>query len=232
MRILIIEDEARIAKRLDRMIRRFFEQNITRIDICDSLPRGLSFISNNTIDVLFLDLNLNGENGFDILESVVSGAFHTIIVSAYTDKAIQAFAYGVIDFVPKPFDEARLSVALNRISSRDKVVNNNLQHLAVKKSGNIRLIDLHDLRYIKGAGIYSELNLLNGTQELHDKSLEALEQLLPPSFIRIHKSYLVAISYADRIIVQSGSKYSLLLKNGDILPIGRSKYKEIKLKFL
>lgn len=232
MRVLIIEDEARIAKRLDRMIRKFFEQNITRVDICDSLPRGLNFISNNTIDVLFLDLNLNGENGFDILESVVSGAFHTIIVSAYTDKAIQAFAYGVMDFVPKPFDEARLSIALNRISSRDKVVNNNLQHLAVKKSGNIRLIDLQDLRYIKGAGIYSELNLLNGTQELHDKSLESLEQLLPTSFIRIHKSYLVAISHAERIEVQSGSKYSLLLKNGEILPIGRSRYKEIKMKFL
>ncbi|RYF25612.1 MAG: response regulator transcription factor, partial [Flavobacteriales bacterium] len=185
-------------------------------------------LDHHTIDLLLLDLNLNGENGFDLLESVVARSFHTIIVSAYTDRAIKAFEYGVLDFVPKPFDEVRLAQAFKRLTQSLKTTEETLKFLAVKKAGNVKLIDINELLYIKGAGIYSELYLQNGNVELHDKSLEALEQILPNNYERIHKSYLVSLQLAERIIVQSGSKYDLLLKNGIVLPIGRSKYKELK----
>ncbi|TCC93421.1 response regulator transcription factor [Pedobacter frigiditerrae] len=231
MRVLIIEDEARIAKRLERMASNYFEQNST-ISICDSVQKGMAYIENNEIDLLLLDLNLNGENGFDLLESVVSKSFHTIIVSANTDKAIMAFEYGVLDFVPKPFDEIRLAQAFKRIKANVKPTDELLKFLAVKKAGDIKLIDIEDLLFIKGAGIYSELHLRNGKQELHDKSLETLEQLLPYSFERIHKSYLVSLELAEKILIQSGSKYSLLLKSGEQLPIGRSKYKDLKNKIV
>jgi len=232
MRILIIEDEARIAKRLERMSRKFFEHNLSALAICDSLAKGLSYIDEHPIDILLLDLNLNGEDGFNVLESVVSGSFHTIIVSANIDKAITAFAYGVLDFVPKPFDENRLALAFKRITTNGIKVENDIKFLAVKKAGNVCLIDIQDLFYVKGAGIYSELHLKNGKTELHDKSLEKLEQLLMTSFERIHKSYLVPLQVAERIIVQPGSRYSLLLKNGETLPIGRSRYKELKKRMI
>lgn len=231
MRVLIIEDEARIARRLERMASNYFEQNST-ISICDSVQKGMAYIENNEIDLLLLDLNLNGENGFDLLESVVSRSFHTIIVSANTDKAILAFEYGVLDFVPKPFDEIRLTQAFKRMITNVKPIEESLKFLAIKKAGNIKLIDIDDLLYVKGAGIYSELHLRNGKQELHDKSLESLEQLLPHSFERIHKSYLVSLELAEKIIIEPGSKYSLMLKSGEQLPIGRSKYKDLKGKII
>lgn len=232
MRILIIEDEARISKRIERMTRNYFEQNIATIVSCDSLQKGLAYIENHTIDILLLDLNLNGENGFEILQSMVAGSFHTIIVSACTDKAIDAFTYGVLDFVPKPFDQARLSMAFRRITTNGKTPINTMKYLAVKKAGNTRLIEIKNVLYIKGAGIYSELYLQDGKQELHDKSMEMLEQLLPDSFERIHKSYLISLDQAEKIIIRPGSSYNLLLKNGEILPIGRSRYKELKRKMI
>lgn len=231
MRILIIEDEARIAKRLGRMATNFFEQN-SLIAICDSVDKGLDYLENNAIDLLLLDLNLNGESGFDLLESVVSKSFHTIIVSAYTDRAIKAFEYGVLDFVAKPFDEIRLGQAFKRMANTIKTTDEPLKFLAVKKAGTIKLIDIDNLLYIKGAGIYSELYLKNGSRELHDKSLDTLTQLLPGTYERIHKSYLVSLTLAEKIVIQPGSKYSLLLKNGEILPIGRSKYKDLKEKMV
>jgi len=232
MKVLIIEDEGRIAKRLERMTRTFFEENLASLAICDSLQKGLAYIEEHQIDILLLDLNLNGENGFDVLESVVAGSFHTIIVSAYTDKAILAFSYGVLDFVPKPFDEQRLGMAFKRINAKVKNTENSMKFLAVKKAGHLHLIDIHDLLYIKGAGIYSELHLKSGRLELHDKSLEMLEQLLPQSFERIHKSYIIPLAQAEKIIVQPGSKYNLLLKNGELLPIGRLRYKNLKKRLL
>jgi len=231
MKILIIEDEARIAKRIERMTRDFFDKEV-QILLCDSLENGLNTIDQNTIDLLLLDLNLNGEDGFDVLQNVVSKSFQTIIISAYTDKAITAFNYGVLDFVPKPFDQNRLEQAFMRFTTSEKQPNGDIQFLAVKKAKTIKLISIKDIRYIKGAGIYTELHLSDGRIELHDKSLESLEKLLPQMFERIHKSYILCWNEADKLVVEAGGRYNMLLKNGELLPVGRSKYKEIKHKLI
>lgn len=232
MRIVIVEDEARIARRIERMARAFFGNDLECLVSCDSITQGLHALETTAPDLLLLDLNLNGNDGFGLLENVSAGTFHTIIVSAYADKAITAFAYGVLDFVPKPFAEERLNQAFARVAATVKKQDHGLKFLAVKKQGNIVLIDIKDLRYIKGAGIYTELHLKNGHKELHDKSLEKLEQLLPAAFERIHKSYIVPIDQAAKIIVQEGGKYRLQLQNGELVPIGRSRYKEIRSRLL
>ncbi|GEN66213.1 LytR/AlgR family response regulator transcription factor [Chryseobacterium rhizosphaerae] len=232
MNILIIEDEARIARRLERMTIEFFASKPVTISICDSLQKGLDQIRNQLPDLLLLDLNLNGDNGFEILEQMVAASFHTIIVSANTDKAITAFAYGVLDFVPKPFDQERLFKALTRFVSPALKVEEDIKYLAVKKAGQVRLINITELIYIKGAGIYTELHLTNGRSVLHDKSLELLHQLLPDQFERIHKSYLVNFSQVEKVLVNTGTRYSVLLKTGEVLPVGRSKYKELKNKMI
>ncbi|AHJ97816.1 LytR/AlgR family response regulator transcription factor [Hymenobacter swuensis] len=233
MNILLVEDEARIARRLERMTRDYFGARLESLTVCDALPAALHALATAPPALLLLDLNLNGQDGFDLLKSVVAGAFHTIIVSANTDKAITAFAHGVLDFVPKPFTEERLAQAFARLTtptSPARKSENALQFLAVKKQGSLVLIDIKDLRYIKGAGIYTELHLHNGRKELHDKSLEKLAQLLPASFERIHKSYIVCLAQVEKILVQEGSSYQLLLQNGELLPIGRSRYKELRSK--
>lgn len=226
MRILIIEDEARIARRIERMIQHIFGNEITEILKGDSLEIGLDIIANHKIDLLFLDLNLNGEDGFDVLETVVAESFHTIIISAYKDRAIKAFEYGVLDFVPKPFDEERLSKACLRIQNQKKE-STGIKYLAVRKKGRKTLVKIDDILYIKGAGIYTELHLKNGHTEIHNKSLEKLHTLLPSHFERIHKSYLVEMNEAKEVIVEPGSKYSLKMKNETLLPIGRTRYKDI-----
>jgi DNA-binding LytR/AlgR family response regulator len=231
MKILIIEDEARIAKRIERMTRGFFNKDV-QIFLSDSVENGLNTIDQNEIDLLLLDLNLNGEDGFDVLQTVVSKSFQTIIISAYTDKAITAFNYGVLDFVPKPFDENRLAQAFIRYTAPERKAGSDIQFLAVKKAKTIKLITIKDIKYIKGAGIYTELHLHDGRIELHDKSLESLEKLLPITFERIHKSYILCWNEAEKLVVEAGGRYQMLLKNGEILPVGRSKYKEIKDKLI
>lgn len=232
MKVLIIEDEARIAKRLTRMTKAYFEQQLT-LTVCDTLAKGLSFIEQTPIDLLLLDLNLNGENGFEVLEAMVARPFHTIIVSAYTDKAIIAFSYGALDFVPKPFDESRLFQAFGRLHARGIKMDSPLKYLAVRKAGTIKMIDATNVNYIKGAGIYSELHLHDGSRELHDKSLDALEQLLPQDeFIRIHRSYIASLKQAEKLVIEAGGKYAVQLKNTELLPVGRSRYKELRSKMI
>lgn len=231
MNILIVEDESRIAKRIERMTRDILGNALQSLKYINTLHEALTFIENNTLDLVLLDLNLNGNNGFDLLTTAVSKSFHTIIISANKDQAITAFEYGVLDFVPKPFNRDRLEQAFNRTITKEKAENNKVKLLAIKKRSRIQLIPIEDVLYIKGAGVYTELFLANGKKELHDKSLEKLEQLLSPAFERIHKSYVVKMSEVKGILVEPGSKYIAELKNGERIPIGRTKYKDIKAKW-
>ncbi len=231
MNILIVEDESRIAKRIERMTRDILGDTLQSIQYSNTLQEAVKIVENNTLDLILLDLNLNGNNGFDLLTTAVSSSFHTIIISAYKEQAITAFEYGVLDFVPKPFNQERLAKAFHRIHTKDTAKANAIKFLAVKKRHKVQLIPIENVVYIKGAGVYTELYLTDGKKELHDKSLEKLEQLLAPSFERIHKSYLVKMTEIAKISVASGSKYIAELKNGERIPIGRTKYKDLKVKW-
>ncbi|MFK7773144.1 MAG: LytR/AlgR family response regulator transcription factor [Saprospiraceae bacterium] len=228
MKILIIEDELMIARRILRMTRAFYGARLEQITHCDALTDGQQFLSENEIDVLLLDLNLNGEDGFEVLKNMIGYDFHIIIISAYQEKAITAFEYGVLDFVPKPFNEKRLNQAFLRITNKETKQGNGLKYLAIQKKGSQLLLEVKDVIYIKGARIYTELYLKNGTKEIHNKSLNKLEKLLPDSFERIHKSYLVDMNQVSELRTASGGKYSVFLKTGDHLPVSRTKYKELK----
>ncbi|MEM7369488.1 MAG: LytTR family DNA-binding domain-containing protein [Bacteroidota bacterium] len=231
MNILIVEDEHMIAKRLRRIISELMGDKLHSLSICSSIDEGMAFLSRQEIDLLFLDLNLNGEDGFVLLESMVAASFHTIIVSAYKEKAIQAFEYGVLDFVPKPFRSERIAQALGRSSTTPMPAQRKCKYLAVQKRGRTSLFHIQDLMYIQGAGIYSELCFKDGNIELHNKSLDKLSSLLPPEFDRIHKSYIVNNTEIRELLVQSGSKYTLILRNGSSLPVGRTRYKALKEKW-
>lgn len=150
------------------------------------------------LDLLFIDSNLNGQDGFEVLQNAVANSFHTVVVSAYTDKAITAFDYGVLDFMAKPFSLERMRQALDRMSSKSMNRPGSLKFLGVKTGGILRFIPVEEVLFVR------ELDLRNGTRVLHDKTLEKLQQLLPGSFERIHKSYLADSRYFAYIQIQSG----------------------------
>ncbi len=230
MNILIVEDEPIIARRIQRMLHSLLGDGISSLSLRHSLSEGMSHLEKEKIDLLFLDLNLNGDDGFTLLQSLVAAPFHTIIVSAYKDRAITAFEYGVLDFIPKPFNEERLGQALKRLQEREAHPGK-ARYLAIQKRGRQLLLEIDQLAYIQGAGIYSELIFQDGRKEVHNKNLDKLSQLLPPHFDRIHKSYIVNTHQIAQLDSQAGGKYSIILKEGTSLPVSRSRYKVLKEKW-
>jgi two-component system, LytTR family, response regulator LytT len=227
MKILIVEDEAIAARRLERLTREILGSAVTGIDIQESLAGSEKFLAGHNIDLLLLDLNLYGRSGFDLLKQASAGAFQTIVVSANTDQALAAFEHGVLDFVPKPIDKERLGRAFSRLTDHATVPVTAARYLSVRVHGAIDLIDVDQVMYLKGAGDYVEIYQRNGHMDLHSKSLEALAQILPPRFRRVHKSYIVDIRERKRVIVHGGGKYELELNNGLLIPLSRIKYKEL-----
>jgi len=234
MKVLIIEDEQIIANRVLRMTKSYFGSILQSIDHCADISEGLKHLQNHQIDLLLLDLNLNGESGFEVLKNVVGQSFQTIIISAYKDKALTAFEYGVLDFVPKPFIEKRLHQAFDRTNQESSapLEQSKLKFLSILKKGNHQLLDIKQLMYIKGARVYTELYLKDGSIEIHNKSLESLILLLPSHFERIHKSYIVDMKEIIELKAESGGKYTAVIKSGQSLPVSRSKYKVLKEQWL
>jgi two-component system, LytTR family, response regulator LytT len=230
MRVLIVEDEPLLARRLERFCREILGERLESIRVATLFSEASARLDESPIDLLLLDLNLHGRDGMELLASSVAGSFHTIIVSANTEQALRAFEFGVIDFVPKPFSQERLAQALQRVTELNGRAACAAKFLAVRKHGKVELVPIDRVLYVEGAGAYAELVLEDGKRELHDKTLEKLHALLPPVFERIHKSYVVRWSAVKALHAQEGSHYEVELRNGLHLPVGRTRYKELREK--
>jgi DNA-binding LytR/AlgR family response regulator len=228
MRVLIIEDEPLIARRLERFCREILGDRLETLRVAAEFDDAGARLDREPVDVVLLDLNLNGRDGLELLKAGVAGSFHTIIVSACTEQALKAFEFGVIDFVPKPFTRERLAQALARVTERHGRAAGAAKYLAVRKHGRVELVPVDRVLFVQGAGAYAELVLDDGTRELHDKTLDGVHALLPPVFARIHKSYVVRLSAVKALHVQEGSHYEAELRNGLRLPVGRTRYRELR----
>lgn len=221
MRILIVEDEPLIRQRLVRLCGELAGTR-ARFDAVADLASAGDRLQRNIYDGLLLDLNLGGEDGFDLLRHAVSGRYHCVVVSAHRERAVQAFEHGVLDFVPKPFTRERLGLALERLLDAGRYRSGLARYLGIWRAQGTALVELADVLWIRADGDYSELRLLDGRSELHDKSLAGLVAVLPPDFVRCHRSYLVNLRHVRTLHAGSGSRYWLILAGGTELPVGRA----------
>lgn len=227
MRILIVEDEKVAARGLQRMIQDILGKEISWIGWEATLDGSKLALAEKPVDILFLDLNLNGENGFDLLQGAVAGSFHTIVVSANEDQALRAFEYGVLDFVPKPVSEERLKKAIGRVKDAN-YSGKGAKYLPIRKPKGLALIQLEEVSYFRGDGNYVEVKLKTGGSEYHRQTLDSLAKILPPQFSRIHRSYIVDRRDVKGVISHGGGMYEVELESGAKLPLSRVHYKDFK----
>lgn len=227
MKILIVEDETVAARGLEKLVREIYGKEISSLKIEKTLLGSETYLEENPVDLVLLDLNLDGREGFDLLRSILAESFHTIIVSGKTEKAIQAFEFGVLDFVPKPVVKERLAKALQKWKSLE-VNSRYTKYLSIKKEDRIELIPIKDISYIRGKDNNTIIHRKDEREDIHRKTLESLTKVLPSHFYRIHKSYLVNLREAKYIKNKGGGKYTLELKNGKDLPVSRKVYPELK----
>jgi len=228
MRILIVEDEAVAARGIERMVRDIVGNRIESLKIQSSLTASELFLEDSPIDLLLLDLNLNGEDGFELLTHAVADSFQTIVISANTDRAVEAFQYGVLDFVPKPVSPDRLRLAIDRYENATGRSAEPIKTISVRNDDTVQLVPIDEILYLTGSGNRVILHQKNGKELHHRKTLEAILKLLPPHFDRIHKSCIADLREFDHFKIRSGGKYSVVLKNGESLPLSRTRYRELK----
>lgn len=226
MNVLIVEDEPLIAQRLAREVRAFFGPRLTKLAQGEDVDDVLDILRAGEVDLLLLDLHLHGEDGFRVLELVNEGRFRTIIVSAYAERALQGFDFGVLDFVAKPFSQVRLHQAFQRYA--DSLERGSARSLLVKKMGGIELLPFDKICFIRADGHYTQLRMSDGSEHFHDCALDKLMATLPAHFLRVHRSYAVNMRQFARLRIEAGGKYLIDTLTERDIPVSRSLYPAVR----
>jgi DNA-binding LytR/AlgR family response regulator len=220
MRVLIVEDEPLVAQRLERLVREVLGPELQNLRAAATLDAAVAHMDKSDDTVLLLDLNLGREDGFTLLRQALAEPWSTVVVSGSTERALEAFELGVVDFVAKPFTVARLKIAFQRV--RDRRCGERTRHLAVAYAGHVELVPLDEVVAIHGDDDYSSVELTNGQRRLHKRTLTDLESLLPKEFLRVHRSHIANLKQVRRL-----EGRLLKLANGTEVPVGRAYSKQL-----
>ena len=190
---------------------------------CYNAMEAMQFLNENTIDFMFLDINMPKLRGLDFLKTL-SNPPKTIITTAYKEHALEGFELNVVDYILKPFSFDRLVKAVNKISEIErtkaviKEVSNSTDstRFFIKGDKKHHQINLKDLLYIEAYGNYTKLFLTEEMIISHEK-ISQYENILDSSnFLRVHKSFIVAI---DKIKFIEGNR---IIINEHKIPIGQT----------
>jgi two-component system LytT family response regulator len=221
-------------------------ENHSKLSVVGTAKNGkeaLELIESEQPDLVFLDVEMPGMNGFEVLASLEEISFQTIFVTAFSHYAIQAIRFNALDYLVKPIDPKELSLALKRYQSTDKAnhqeqIQNALENMNRKNAldqvlfipnqeGGLK-IPLRDIVNIEGDRNYSSFHLSDEKTRISSKTLGHFEEILKDKgFFRCHRSFIVNRHYVDSI-----KRDSFLLKNGSTLPISRRRKTMAKAWFL
>lgn len=220
---MIVDDEPLARTNLRVLLLR--HPHIEIVGESESGIEALEAIRRTKPDLVFLDVQMPECDGFDVLEMLGGDVPPVVIfVTAYDHYALRAFEAGALDYLLKPFDDARFELALRR--AQDKIrdhtpTSKTAERLTVKSSGQIFFVKPAEIDWIEAADYYACLHV--GTRRhLLRRSMSELEQDLDPSvFCRIHRSAIVNLTRVRALQLNSDGEYEALLDNGTALPISR-----------
>ncbi len=238
LRALVVDDEPLARQRIVDLLSEM-EPQPEIIEAGDG-ETAMILIQTRTIDVVFLDVQMPGLSGLDLIQAIgVENMPMTVFVTAYDSHAVKAFEAAAVDYLLKPFSEDRFWATIRRVESRlaDPSRSNFRTELAqaaadigvgrwdrlvVKTTGLTRLVRAEDIDLIESAGVYVTLHL-DGKQILYRAYLQELGARLDPNrFIRVNRSAIMNLDSVLQLEAISHGEFEVTLKNGARTKVTRS----------
>lgn len=227
---IIIDDEEMARTLLQGMITEYCD-NVKIVDLCKDLPTGVKAIRKHTPDIVFLDIEMPGHSGLELLDFFDENeiSFSIIFVTAYNRYAIQAFKLSAVDYLLKPIEAEDLKNAISlfeKSKSRDKrnymalkenFSNTSSKKIALNTFNTTSFIEMSDILFFQADGSYTKVYLKNDKVLTISKGLKNFETLLSynPEFFRCHKSYLVNLNHITDYVRSNGG-YLIIDKTHEI----------------
>lgn len=247
IKTIIVDDEYNAREFLEKMLLRYWPKEFIILEKCDSIESAKNAIQKYKPSLLFLDIQMHGENGLDLFREDINNDFHTILTTAHAQYAIQAIKVNALDYLLKPINYVDLLSAIKRyknlfeqtIERKNKessFLKNELntllnEKIAITTETGFDLISLHNILYVEAMSNYSKFHLIDGKKIVTAKTLKYQQSILPSDlFFRIHKSYLVNMNYISRFN-RVGEYYIELINHQKLAISTRKKDEFIKTIF-
>jgi two-component system LytT family response regulator len=243
IRTLIVDDEPLARERIRDMLTS--DPAIEIVAECANGQEAIEAIEHHSPDLLFLDVEMPGIDGFAVLEALPAERMPTtIFVTAYDQYAVRAFEVYALDYLLKPFDQERFDKALKRAkdqiaSERSEAVSQqilraiediktkpvHLERLVIKMNGHVFFMKAEEIDWLEAEGNYVRLHSGKESYLLRD-TISALEsQLDPKRFIRVHRSAIVNVDRISELQPWFHGEYRIVLREGVQLTLSRT-YRE------
>jgi two-component system LytT family response regulator len=244
LRVLVVDAEPLARERLRALLE--IDADVKSVVECRNGEEAVTAIHEQSPDLVFLDVQMPGLDGFGALARIESGRMPLVVfVTAYEQYALRAFEVHAVDYLLKPFDRDRFQASLGRAKERlgapsvrdlERQIRGLLdemrggasrypERLAVKKDGRILSLKVADLDWIEAEGNYVRLHI-GKTSYLYREKIVALEECLDPKrFRRIHRSTIVNVARIREFIPWFRKDYRVVLQDGTELTLSRS-YKD------
>lgn len=231
-RVMIVDDEPYCRLNLRAAIEKTTQWQI--VSEQSNAIKLKEYVDDLQPHIIFLDIAMPIINGLDAARDISKYENPPLIVfvTAFDEHALAAFEVCALDYLLKPFDLERFAASVERIadslenklqqtsSLRVATQQQYLSRIVIKSMSSLRVIDIESVRFLCAAGNYVEVVHSEGTH-LHRSSLASFESYLDPrDFCRIHRRVIVKMSLAKELLSSEDSKYRLLLKTGEKLPVG------------
>ena len=193
---IIIEDEPLALERAKGYIEKIPFLNLQ--GSFDNALDGLSYLKSNTVDLLFLDINMDELSGIQLLENVQFKG-DVIITTAYDQYALKGYELNVTDYLLKPYSFERFLKAIDKIEQKTPPKNSEQDYLFIKTENRLEKINLKEILFIEGMGDYRKIHL--PTKRIMTlQTFSEFEKIIPSNIIcRVHKSYMVSIQQIESI---------------------------------
>lgn len=233
IKTLIVEDNSKSAQLLSGYLTNLFA-DLQLVGIASNVDDAVELIYHQKPSIVFLDINLQEESGFDVLKRTNTDDFEVIVTTAYSEYSLQAIKASAVDYILKPYDieELKNAVRKARAQLELKGTRSNQQPNALDDRVFIPTLDglifimIDDIVFIKADTNYSEFHTVDGKKVVSSKGLSTYEELLKAKlFVRVHKSSLVNLKHVVKY--QRGRGAYLTMSNGMTVKVGESKKDEL-----
>lgn len=224
IRALVVDDEPLARSNVTVLLRR--DPDVDLLGECSSGIEALAQIRCMQPDLLFLDVQMPECDGFDVLELLGSATPPAIVfVTAYDQYALRAFEAGALDYLLKPFDDARFRRALDR--AKATLAHGTLtrppisSRLILKDRGEVLFVKAADIDWIEAANYYACLHVGARTHVLRRSLIELESELDPAQFCRIHRATIVNLERIRSLELNDDGEYQVVLETGARLRLSR-----------
>ena len=230
IRTLVVDDEPLARSNLTVLLR--LDPEIEIVGECGSGLKALAEIRGKKPDLLFLDVQMPECDGFEVVERLGKNLPSAIVfVTAFDQYALKAFEAGALDYLLKPFDNARFERALGRAKERialGKVSPQKLDRLVIKGAGQVIFIKISDIDWIEAADYYACLHVRAKAHLLRRRMSDLERELDQAVFCRIHRSSIVNLNRIRGLEINEDGEYEVVLDTGTRLRLSRRYRKQLQ----